>query len=631
MTKISILVLIGIVRTAAGFLPSTQRCPSRRSIQRGIATCTSKDYGFVTSFSRKHPSRITDALFASPSESTERNTNTAEFFSTLPLVELKKLLREKGATVSGKKQQLVQRLTALHNPQAQIQTDTDTNTKTKKQTKVNKAKPKKAASSAKSKDTSSSDKEKVSTGIENGFSSIGVPPEVVQRLDKMGLSTPTPIQKEAIPHALSGRDVMGLAQTGTGKTLAFGVPLVAQMMANKSGQARKRKPKSVLGLVLAPTRELAHQIAGQLRALTENTSINTYEVVGGVSIGPQINKLKQGTDLLVATPGRLIDLADRKALSLTGTTFLVLDEADMMLDMGFLPALKKIRGMLPPKIQTMCFSATMAKNMNEVANTYLNKPVRVEVARAGKTADKVTQELHYIAKTNKSLKLLGLLANHREDRSVVFGRTKHGVEKLSQKICDAGFKAVSIHGNKSQSQRNKALAGFKSGKVKVLVATDVAARGLDIPDVKYVYNYELPNIPEAYVHRIGRTARAGKEGAAIAFCSMEEMDDLMNIQKVTGIKIPVVSGKQWTRQEAYLAKGKTLQKLSDQKNASQKKKKKIKVVTKQRAPVGGRRKQNTVNRNLLVGGGRRDNKQSFEQAYEDMFNDADADYSDLFD
>jgi ATP-dependent RNA helicase RhlE len=261
---------------------------------------------------------------------------------------------------------------------------------------------------------------------------------------------------------------------------------------------------------------------------------------------------------------------NRGALTLGDATFFVLDEADLMLDMGFLPDLRKVAKMLPQKRQTMLFSATMSKNMNEVAGSYLKKPVRVEVARAGKTADKLTQELHYITKHDKAEALLDLLGNHREDRTLVFGRTKFGMEKLSKRLITAGFKAGSIHGNKTQPQRDRAIAAFKSGEIKVLVATDVAARGLDIPDVKYVYNYELPNVPEAYVHRIGRTARAGKEGSAISFCSMEEMDDLLEIQKVTGVKIPVTSGIPWKKHETKLEKDKMKEsKLKQQKENQQ--------------------------------------------------------------
>jgi ATP-dependent RNA helicase RhlE len=398
----------------------------------------------------------------------------------------------------------------------------------------------------------------------------------------MGLTDPTPIQKEAIPYAIQGRDVMGLAQTGTGKTLAFGIPLVTQMLdiMESTTISKPRKPKSVRGLVLAPTRELANQIAVQLGSLTKHTPIGTFVVVGGQNIQTQINKLKPGTDLLVATPGRLIDLMDRGALKLGDTSFLVLDEADLMLDMGFLKDLKKIAKMLPKQRQTMLFSATMSKNMNEVASSYLNQnAARVEVARAGKTADKVSQELHYIAKQDKADKLLELLGKHREDRALVFGRTKHGMEKLSKKLISAGIRAGSIHGNKTQPQRDRAIAAFKKGEIKVLVATDVAARGLDIPDVKHVYNFELPNVPEAYVHRIGRTGRAGKEGAAVAFCSMEEMDDLMDIQKVMALKIPVVSGSPWKKHETKAE----LQKIKDNKSKQQQK-----LRGERKVPLGSR-------------------------------------------
>jgi len=304
-------------------------------------------------------------------------------------------------------------------------------------------------------------------------------------------------------------------------------------------------------LVLAPTRELANQISVQLGTLTQNTPLDTFVVVGGQNIQTQINKIKAGTDILVATPGRLIDLMDRGAISLRETSFLVLDEADLMLDMGFLKDLRKIAEMLPKERQTMLFSATMSKDMNEVAKTYLNNPVKVEIARAGKTADKITQEIHFVERTEKTDKLLSMVSHRdqREDRAIIFGRTKHGVERLSKKLIASGIKAASIHGNKSQPQRDRALAAFKSGEIKVLVATDVAARGLDIPDVKRVYNFELPNMPEAYVHRIGRTARAGKEGAAISFCSMEDMDDLLGIQKLIGLDIPVASGTPWTKHE----------------------------------------------------------------------------------
>ena len=477
------------------------------------------------------------------------------------------MLREKKSKVSGNKSDLIHRLmTVLEQPEEVAGA---------KDIRVRKA-PSRTKDATTTTSTLTTVSPSSSTAADNadyddnGFHKIQVPRRLVTRLTEMGLTDPTPIQKEAIPHAIQGRDVMGLAQTGTGKTLAFGIPLVAQMLDGMrvSATSKARKPKSVRGLVLAPTRELANQIAVQLESLTKNTPISTFVVVGGANIQTQINKMKGGTDLLVATPGRLLDLMDRKALKLSDTSFLVLDEADLMLDMGFLRDLKKIAKVLPPKRQTMLFSATMSKNMNEVARDYLTpNAARVEVARVGQTADKVTQELHYIHKQDKASMLLKLLSQHKEDRAIVFGRTKHGMEKLSLKLISAGIQAGSIHGNKSQPQRDRAIAAFKKGTIKVLVATDVAARGLDIPDVKHVYNYELPNVPEAYVHRIGRTARAGKEGAAIAFCSMEEMEDLFDIQKVMGVKIPVVSGTPWKKHETKAE----LQNIKDNKLKNQQK------------------------------------------------------------
>ncbi|MDF1726644.1 MAG: DEAD/DEAH box helicase [Sulfitobacter sp.] len=377
------------------------------------------------------------------------------------------------------------------------------------------------------------------------FDMMDLPPKLVARLHEMGIKEPTPIQKQAIPHALNGRDVMGLAQTGTGKTAAFGVPLVAQMLENP----KKPSPRSVRALVLAPTRELAQQIMQNLKGYCEGTPLKAQMVVGGQSINAQIKRLERGTDMLVATPGRLLDLMDRRAVRLDEATFLVLDEADQMLDMGFIHDLRKISAVIPKERQTMLFSATMPKLMNEIANSYLNSPIRIEVSPPGKAADKVEQEVHFIAKSEKTSLLIELLEKHKGERALVFGRTKHGCEKLMKVLVKAGFDAASIHGNKSQGQRDRAIAGFKAGDITVLVATDVAARGLDIPDVKYVYNYELPNVADQYVHRIGRTARAGKDGAAVAFCAPDEMEDLIAIQKVMKIRIPVTSGRPWENHE----------------------------------------------------------------------------------
>ncbi|MEZ5674747.1 MAG: DEAD/DEAH box helicase [Thalassovita sp.] len=374
----------------------------------------------------------------------------------------------------------------------------------------------------------------------NQFEMMGLAPKLVARIEAMGLTEPTPIQSRAIPLALEGRDVMGLAQTGTGKTAAFGLPLVELM----AGQG-KPLPKTVRALVLAPTRELAKQIADTLAAFVQGTPMKVALVVGGASINAQSKRLERGADILVATPGRLMDLMDRKALSLREAKFLVLDEADQMLDLGFIHALRKIAQMLPEERQTMLFSATMPKQMAEIAEAYLTNPMRVQVNPPGKAADKIDQSVHFIAKAEKTNLLVELLDTHRDELAVVFGRTKHGMERLSRMLEKAGYAAVAVHGNKSQGQRERAISAFKSGEAKILVATDVAARGLDIPDVKHVYNYELPNVPENYVHRIGRTARAGKDGKAVALCAPDEMDLLKDIQKAMKLTIPVASGRPW--------------------------------------------------------------------------------------
>jgi ATP-dependent RNA helicase RhlE len=385
------------------------------------------------------------------------------------------------------------------------------------------------------------------------FETMGLPKRLIERLSELGLTTPTPIQARAIPEALNGHDVLGLAQTGTGKTAAFGLPLITLLSENPG----RPSPKTVRALILAPTRELASQIVENLKDYTKGTPIKVALVVGGQSINVQSKRLENGIDILVATPGRLIDLMDRRALTLKESHFLVLDEADQMLDMGFIHALRQIATHLPEQRQTMLFSATMPKLMNEIANTYLKSPKRIQVSPPGKAADKVTQVVHFIAKTEKQSLLIELLGEHKEERALVFGRTKHGCEKLMKQLVARGFAATSIHGNKSQGQRERALAAFKKGEMKVLVATDVAARGLDIPDVRHVYNYELPNVPDAYVHRIGRTARAGKDGAAIAFCAPDEMDLLKDIEKTMKISIPVASGTAWVDFDGPSAKSRS--------------------------------------------------------------------------
>jgi len=371
------------------------------------------------------------------------------------------------------------------------------------------------------------------------FDMLGLSPTLLTAIKQAGYDQPTPIQNQAIPLALDGHDVMGLAQTGTGKTAAFGLPL-AEMLLNDPGRP---DPKCVKALILAPTRELVNQIAENLKLYVKGSRLKVGTVVGGQSINNQIRFLARGIDILVATPGRLIDLMDRRAVRLDQAKFLVLDEADQMLDMGFIHALRRIAPELGTPRQTMLFSATMPKQMEELSAAYLTNPRRVQVAPPGKPADKVTQCLHFVPKTEKPVKLRELLDRHPDTLSLVFSRTKHGAEKLMKGLVKDGYNAASIHGNKSQNQRDRAIKGFREGSVKILVATDVAARGIDIPDVRTVYNYDLPEVPDNYVHRIGRTARAGKDGEAIAFCCAEEIGLLNQIEKVMKKDIPVASGR----------------------------------------------------------------------------------------
>ena len=372
------------------------------------------------------------------------------------------------------------------------------------------------------------------------FDMLGLAPELNNNLKAMNFKEPTPIQNKAIPLALEGHDILGLAQTGTGKTLAFGLPLINHLLE----QPARPEPKTTKALILAPTRELVNQIAESLKTLTGGTRVKVATVVGGQSINKQITILNRGTDILVATPGRLIDLMERGAIRLSEARYLVLDEADQMLDMGFIHALRQIAPKLGTPRQTMLFSATMPKQMEELSRAYLENPRRVQVAPPGKAADKITQSVHFMEKARKSWKLRDILEKNPEALTLVFSRTKHGAEKLKKGLVADGFNADSIHGNKSQGQRDRAIEAFRSGETTILVATDVAARGIDIPGVAFVINFDLPNVPDNYVPRIGRTARAGREGEAISFCAADEVDLLLQIQKVMKIEIPVASGTQ---------------------------------------------------------------------------------------
>ncbi len=372
------------------------------------------------------------------------------------------------------------------------------------------------------------------------FESLGVSKPIVATLFQLGIETPTPIQEKAIPLLLEGRDLIGLAQTGTGKTAAFGLPLIEKLIPEE----RRPDNRTTRTLILAPTRELVNQIAQNLKNFLRKSHLRINVVVGGVSINKQQLQLEKGTDILVATPGRLLDLVARRAIGLTAVRYLVLDEADQMLDLGFVHDLRKISKMVPKRRQTMLFSATMPKAIADLAADFLTDPVKVEVTPPGKAADKVEQYVHFVnGKNDKTDLLKKSLSENPDGRAIVFLRTKHGAEKLMKHLEHVGYSVASIHGNKSQGQRERALKAFKDGDIKTLIATDVAARGIDIPAVSHVYNYDLPEVPDAYVHRIGRTARAGRDGIAIAFCAPDETRLLRDIERLMNISIAVASGE----------------------------------------------------------------------------------------
>jgi ATP-dependent RNA helicase RhlE len=367
------------------------------------------------------------------------------------------------------------------------------------------------------------------------FQTLGLSKPVLDALAHANYNVPTPIQRQAIPTVLTGRDLLGIAQTGTGKTAAFVLPSLDRLAANRA----YLKPGQIRMLVLAPTRELAAQIAASARAYGKFMKLSVGVVFGGVPNGKSVREVSRGLDVLVATPGRLLDLVDQRALSLRELEILVLDEADQMLDLGFIHALKRIVALVPPKRQTLFFSATMPRAIKELADRYLTNPAEVSVAPVATTVERVEQRVTFVNQAEKQALLIHLLKTAPVDRALVFSRTKHGADKIIRMLTAAGIHANAIHGNKSQPQRERAIALFKSGEIKVLVATDIAARGIDIPGVSHVFNYDLPHVAEQYVHRIGRTARAGASGIAIAFCSDDERPLLRDIERLTRQKLGI--------------------------------------------------------------------------------------------
>ena len=362
------------------------------------------------------------------------------------------------------------------------------------------------------------------------FTELGLAGPVLNAVSAEGYTTPTPIQGKVIPAMLAGRDIMGVAQTGTGKTAAFVLPLLHRII----DQPRKPGPRRCGALILAPTRELAAQINESIRAYGKFIRYTSLVIIGGVKAGPQIKAMSHGRDIVVATPGRLLDLMSSGAVCLDQTRVIILDEGDQMLDLGFMPAIRRILAKLPRDRQTLLLSATMPKQIQKLAQDFLNDPLRITVGEAARPIDKIEQKVISVNQAAKCGTLIKLLAESDLERAIVFTRTKRGADRVNRQLEKAKFSSAAIHGNKTQSQRQKTLAGFRHGKISILVATDIAARGIDIDDVSHVINYDLPHVPEAYIHRIGRTARAGKSGIAISLCDSSERGLLRDIERLIG-------------------------------------------------------------------------------------------------
>ena len=382
--------------------------------------------------------------------------------------------------------------------------------------------------------------------LESNFSDIGVSPDILKILDKLSLTSPTPIQKQAIPVALKGTDIVGIAQTGTGKTFAFGIPIIQKLLSS-SGQA----------LVLVPTRELALQVNESIRKLADRLNINTIVLIGGENISRQFFELKRRPRLIIATPGRLIDHLKRKSIKLDQIKTLVLDEADMMLDMGFLPQIEEILRSVPKERQTMLFSATMPVLIANLATKYLKLPIRIEVAPQGTIVKNVTQEMIVLEAKDK-MKYLEKIIKENEGSILIFVRTRYGVKNIAKKLISNGHKATEIHSDLSQGQRKRALDSFKSGRSRIMVATDVAARGLDVKGIELVINYDLPDSSSDYVHRIGRTARAGKKGKAISLATPSQLKNIKAIEALIKMRFNIVEHAKlepvYTRKRSFHSK-----------------------------------------------------------------------------
>ena len=389
------------------------------------------------------------------------------------------------------------------------------------------------------------------------FENLNLIEPILKALKTEGYTTPTPIQEQSIPIILDRKDLLGCAQTGTGKTAAFAIPILQIL---EGGKIYDQGPRAIKCLILTPTRELAIQIGESFTAYGRHTGMKHTVIFGGVSQGSQVSALKSGVDILIATPGRLLDLINQKFVQLHYLKIFVLDEADRMLDMGFIHDVKKIITKIPQKRQTLFFSATMPDEIQKLANTILVNPEKVEVTPASSTADTIDQSLFFVEKNDKKKLLIHILNDRSIKSALIFSRTKHGADKITKDLVKAGIKTEAIHGNKSQNARQKALSNFKSGQIKALIATDIAARGIDIDELSHVINFELPNIPETYVHRIGRTGRAGSSGIAYSFCDEEEMEYLKDIQKLIGKEIPIIEDQPYHMRGASFIMSKSTKK-----------------------------------------------------------------------
>lgn len=385
------------------------------------------------------------------------------------------------------------------------------------------------------------------------FKDLGLADDLLRAVSDEGYTIPTPIQTRVIPAMLAKEDVLGTAQTGTGKTAAFVLPLLQQMIAQPSSHNRK----GCRALILAPTRELAAQIADSIRTYGRHSRASVVVVVGGVRPGPQIKAVAPGVDFIVATPGRLLDHMSAGVIQLSGTTNVVLDEADQMLDLGFVPAIRKILARVPNKRQTVLLSATMPKQIRKLAQDFLRNPTEVAVAPVARPIEKIDQSVMHVDTMGKRGVLVDILKGASVERTIVFTRTKRGADKVTTHLEKNGISASAIHGNKSQRDRERTLAGFRNGRINVLVATDIAARGIDVDDISHVVNYDLPHVPESYVHRIGRTARAGKSGVAIAFCDRTEQPLLRDIERLVGYALKTIPGPKSERSNVRLPETRT--------------------------------------------------------------------------